>query len=367
MRPSSEGNIEILAPPPSTCSEPCHSNRRQDHVWVGLYGIILSGVVGGIWLIHQVMGGNIPFLLLGWMPYRLTNHLAILLVPLALGVLLRTEKDNVPQPANEGRAFVALVLIQAILLPLWAVILPESIYVRYVGNLDSLLWLLSGGALLAALQPIFRVAPKAFVLLLGAGAVALALLSPFALAALLSGMALYGVLRWLGREFPKSRPLLSPDLLLTLATVLLLSLLLQQGRQREHLPIHPLQQEVMDYLAARGESDAMLVPPYWDVAWLAKTRHPIFADYQTAHHMTYMPSLAPSLKKMHAEVYGFPVDGDAGPPLAPWPTRSVTAWHALAKAYGFDYILAPAEMTLKLSPVLKGHPYTLYRATPPKH
>ena len=110
----------------------------------------------------------------------------------------------------------------------------------------------------------------------------------------------------------------------------------------------------------------MLLVPYWDVAWLAKTRHPIFADYQAAHHMTYLRSLAPALKKMHAEVYGFAVDGDNADetPLAVWPERSAAAWHDLAAAYGLDYLLAPSEMTIQLEPVLPGQPYSLYKLRP---
>lgn len=337
---------------------------QRDRGWVALYAGILTIVVGLIWLVHQVVGGEIPFLLLGWMPYRLTNHLAILLVPLALGLLARTPGTK-DWPPFAPRIFVFLILLWAALGPLWQVILPEGLATRYFNNPDTALWLLCGGALAALGYARMVQGRSLFLLLLIAvcGAFLLAGLSPFALAALFAGLVVAALLI----RFEEFGELAGPigayqGIILGVIAV---HMLVGQIAHREHLPVHPLQQEVMDYLAERGESDAMLVPPYWDVAWLAKTRHPIFADYQAAHHMTYLRDLAPSLKKMHADVYGFPVDADmTAEPLALWPTRTAQEWRALAQAYGFDYVLAPSEMRLQLEPVLKSQPYNLYHVVP---
>ncbi len=338
--------------------------EQQDHRWVTLYAAILASVVGTIWLIHQAMGGQIPFLLLGWMPYRLTNHLAILLVPLALGVLAQSPTDK-SWPLFAPRLLVFAVLGWLALTPLWHLVLPEVLYNRYAGNPEGALWLLSGGAL-AATGYAHRTrggALRLALVLLALGTIVLGWLSPFALAACGAGL----VLGLLLLRYESLCQLAGPiNAYQTIALVtLFVSLQVNQWAHREQLPIHPVQQEVVDYLADQNEPDAMLVPPYWDVAWLAKTRHPIFADYQAAHHMTYMRSLAPALKKMHEDVYGFPVDRDLnGPPLAAWPTRSQATWNALATAYGFRYVLAPAEMELDLPRVLTSQPYNLYRALP---
>ncbi|MCF6285097.1 MAG: hypothetical protein L3K26_07895 [Candidatus Hydrogenedentes bacterium] len=345
------------------CGERRRAIGEKDHGWVGLYGIILSVVVGGIWLTHQAMGGDIPFLLLGWMPYRLTNHLAILLVPLAIGVLAHTPPGR-DRPRYAPRVFLFGVLLWLAMAPLWSIMLPEVLYTRYAGNLDTGLWLLSGGALITAIHHYRKdggplLAP---LLLTGTGIAVLVYISPYAAVIGLVAMTACGLLLWAEALCERMGPI--EKYLAIVSAILLIGSLIQQATARQHLPVHPLQQEVMDYLTDRGESDAMLVLPYWDVAWLAKTRHPVFADYQTAHHMTYMRSLAPSLKKMHADIYGFSVDGDAGTPLAPWPKRSAAEWRTLAEAYEFDYVLAPSEMALALTPVLKSHPYTLYRAVP---
>ena len=337
---------------------------QRDRMWVALYGGILATVVGLIWLVHQVVGGEIPFLLLGWMPYRLTNHLAILLVPLALGLLARTPGTN-DWPPFAPRIFIFLILLWLALGPVWQMVLPEGLATRYFTNPDTALWLLSGGALSALGYGRMVQGHSLFFMLLFTvcGAILLAGLSPFALAALFAGLLVGGLLLRLEPYAQLAGPVGSYQgiLMLTLGAQLLVG----QFAQREHLPVHPLQQEVVDYLAERGEADAMLVPPYWDVAWLAKTRHPIFADYQAAHHMTYMRDLAPALKQMHADVYGFPVDADmTGAPLVDWPTRTVEEWHTLAEAYGFAYVLAPSEMKLQLEPVLESQPYNLYRVVP---
>jgi len=333
--------------------------NAQDHRWVALYAAILSLAVGAIWIAHQAMGGDLPFLALAWMPYRLTNHLAILLVPLALGALAHSPAEK-SWPPYAPRVVVFGVLLWLMLVPLWQRVLPEDSFTRYVGNTDTALWLLCGGALAAAgygAAAQRRFQPALYVLA-GCGALILGWLSPFALAVCLAGLLAFALLVRYERFCELAGPINAyQDIALA---ILLAHLVIGQVAQRDHLSVHPLQREVVDYLAARGEPDAMLVPPYWDVAWLARTGHPIFADYQAAHHMTYLPQLAPALKKMHAEVYGFPVDGDAGTPLAPWPGRSPEEWRALAEAYGFAYVLAPSEMTLTIPPVLQGQPYNLY-------
>lgn len=339
------------------------SLSTRDHRWTAGYGALLAGVVGCIWILHQGLGGDIPYLMLGWMPYRLTNHLAILLVPLALGVLAQTPTDKSWRPFAP-QVFVFLVLLWMASQPAWQLLLPEILYIRYIGNSDAALWLLCGGALAAAWHTLNFHRGRLLVsgLLLGIGALVLGWLSPFALAVTLAGfMACSLLLRY--EKFCEIAGPVKAYQCIALVTLFVL-LLLKQGGHREHLPIRPLQQDVVAYLAEQGESEAMLVPPYWDVAWLARTRHPIFADYQAAHHMTYIPALAPALKKMHAEVYGFTVDGPSGTPLAPWPDRSPGAWERLGEAYGFRYILAPSEMTLHLPPVLEGQPYNLYRVVP---
>ena len=329
---------------------------RRDGAQVFAFGLLLSVVVVGIWGVHQGLGSHAPFLLIGWMPYRLMNHLAILIVPLVTGILWR---------GRGGRALLVLVFIYALLLPVWEAIFSVVFYARYAGNLEGLIYVLFGGALASALWPLQRGRRVWWARgCLVATLLLVAWYYPFALAGTLAG-----AIAWVGCErmtwkvsVPANRRLRNGSL--ALGALLLGSLMLQEVRTREHLPLQPIHQQVADWLDEHGEKDAMLVTPYWDVNWLGKIRHPVFADYQSAHLMSYVPALAPALKKMHAEVFGFVVDGDTGPPLAEWPGRNVEEWRRLAEAYGFRYVLAPTEIVLTLERVLEGQPYDLYRVEP---
>jgi len=259
-----------------------------------------------------------------------------------------------------------LTMIHALVLPLWALLLPPMLFERYVGNPELVLFALAGAAALSSSRSDDS-RPKGragWVVLVSAATLMLAIFYPFGTATVAAGAAVFlgasalqGLMEEHAVRFGKPA--------LKIAGVLLASVLLfQQWLHREQLPLHPIQVEVARYLAERGEADAMLVTPYWDVGWLGKTRHSIIADYQTAHLMTYLPALGPGLKKLHEEVFGFTLDGASGPPLGPWPERSPEAWQSLAEAYGFRYLLAPAEIDLQLAPVLESHPYDLYRVAP---
>jgi hypothetical protein len=325
------------------------------------FALLLSGVVASIWLLHQVLGDRAPFALIGWMPYRLMNQLAILLVPLVVGVLWRAR--------GGGRGLLALVMLYALLLPVWRVMVSPDLFVRYAGNLEGLIFALCGGAIASAVAARdgkmvvwgSLSLPAIQVLLLTLVAAFLQNFYPFALAGMLGGAMMWGVCEGALRFRPQlERPWLHCGTL-ALGAALLASLLVREARHRVHLPLQPIHQQVANWLDEQGEVDAMIVTPYWDVNWLGKIRHPVLADYQTAHLMSYVPALAPTLKKMHSEVFGFVVDGETGPPLAEWPGRSAEAWRALGEAYGFRYVLAPTEMELTLERVLEGQPYDLYR------
>lgn len=337
---------------------------RKGFIQTTSFALLTTLVVGGIWLLHQALGGRMPFALIGWMPYRLMNHLAILLVPLVVGVLWRGR--------GGGRGLLAVVLLYALLLPVWRALLPPEIFARYGGNLEGLIFALCGGVLASAvIARDGQAGVRGSLSLSAIRVLLLALVSaflldfyPFALAGMLGGALTWGVCEGLVHIRPQlKRPWLQGGTV-ALGACLLVSLLVQEARHREQLPLQPIHRQVADWLHERGEVDAMIVTPYWDVNWLGKIRHPILADYQTAHLMSYVPALAPSLKKMHEEVFGFIVDGAPRDPLATWPGRSAEEWRRLGEAYGFRYVLAPTEMELGLECVLEGQPYDLYRVEP---
>lgn len=88
------------------------------------------------------------------------------------------------------------------------------------------------------------------------------------------------------------------------------------------------------------------------------------ADYQTAHHMTYLPCLAPSLKTMHKKLYGFDVNDPNYRHDLAWPRFTREDWKRLSAKYGFHYVIAPDARPPDLPPVLTSGGSTLYRVPP---
>lgn len=324
---------------------------------VRLYVLIVIALTGSIWVLQRALGDGVPFLLIGWMPYRLTNHLAVLLLPIAVGVLARS---------RTGLLLTGGLLVYAILDPVWAAILPEPWYVRYAGNPELIVFVLFGAALAAAHGRAIRHGRMAWW---GASfsvalAPALAWLYPFGFAAAAAGSIGWGLARWTVLRGVRIGQAARRRVVVAVGLLLLGALTLREWRGREQLPLHPLQARVAEHLAEADDASGMIVTPWWDIQWLGRTRHPILADYQTAHLMTYMPGLAPAIRKLHLDVFGHVLDGVSGPPLADWPTRTPEEWARLGRDYGFMWVLSPSELPLQLDLAFEGEPYNLYRVTP---
>lgn len=142
------------------------------------------------------------------------------------------------------------------------------------------------------------------------------------------------------------------------------SLLAREAHSRSSLPMAPIQRDIVQYLDAQGVPNTLLVTPYWDIEWLSHTRHPIMADYQTAHLMTYLPDLAPSIQKLYRGVYGIEVDAPQPWNLDAWPKRSPEEWRRLGQEYHFSYVVSPREYPLTLEPVVTKDQHTMYRISP---
>jgi hypothetical protein len=362
--------------------------------------------------LHRAMGDQVPFLLLGWMPYRLTNHLAPILLVLVLSLFADGAGVN---PRWRGAVVVlVLAMLLGALVPFLKDRMRDDGYESFIENPVPIFYLLAGAAAMLAAgrssggrwgiglgvilalttwialdrqlgtTPLFARTLEVGVcvvlpLLLGVvfrkGALpslltGLAVGLPFlalasyhqfgtafvAIGAILSGVG-YLVCGLRPPRFAMPAALFALLLLLPLA-----ALLDREYRFREHLPLSEFQQRVKSYLAEKGEEDALLVPPYWDIEWLSRTRHPIMSDYQTAHHMTYMPALAPSIKKMHEEVYADPIDrADEDGQLNVWRERTLGEWRELGAAYGFRYIIAPEWVAPDLPKVIELEHEGLYR------
>lgn len=337
-----------------------HHDTPGPHFWIQMYIVLVCSVVTAVLLLQHVLGSATPFLLIGWMPHRLTNHLAPLLIALAVSALLSPRGRN-----HSGGLFVTLLLGLAVFSPVLSSLLPANIGVRYLDANEHVLFLLIGGAF--GMHAACPDQGTRFVLVWGIGCalawLCLAWYHQFSAALLACGFSSVWILH---RVLP-ARPVKGfvkerwPGYSLAALVLLLVAgSLVTQWRHRETLPMTPIQRETRDFLASAGETEAMIVTPYWEIEWLARTEHPVLADYQTAHLMTYLPSLAPAIKRLHADVFGIAVDGAAAWNLEAWKDRDTATWRRLGEAYGFAYVVSPQEIPLTLAPLLSTDTHRLY-------
>ncbi len=357
--------LERRAPEPDATSG---LRLNRPYLWLWLY---VAGVAATVWtlmLIHAILGEATPFLLIGWMPYRLTNHLPPILLAVSIALLVSSmERDTAPR----GNAlFLPIVFLLAIFLPLFRFALPDDFYTRYLAAHDYLFFALAGAAFVAAFKclrgsPRFRILWSIAVL---AAFIWLAAYHQFGAACACAGAGAAALLEYVVHRKTLDRIsgyALGASGVALLCVLLIGGRLYGQWRDREFLPVAPIQREITEYLAERGESQARLLTPYWDAEWLCRTGHPVMADYQTAQRMTYMPALAPVIKKLHLDLYGYRVDEPDEGGLAAWPLRTSAEWQRLGEEYGFSYVVSPNELPLRLNPILHGAQHTFYAIPSP--
>ena len=349
----------------------CERNRpwrQRPYTGLFIYTVAVAALVYSAMAVHAILGDYTPFLVLGWMPYRLPNHLAVLLIVTTVSLLNSgffhfkdtTPKDTVP--------FMALLLLFSLSLPLWKALMPDIYYTRYFAAVEHTAFALVGAAGAFLARQLWTDRPFNWLWYSSACIALIALLcyAQFPAACLLAGAGLATFCyrsKTLNHELVRrSWFYASPCGVVTV--LLLVGLVVQQGRQREHLPRSPFQQRVANYLDAQNDPSAMMVTPYWNIEWLARTRHPVLADYQCAHLMSYVPALAPILKKLHLEVFDWPLDKPHTNNLDCWKTRTAAQWGRLGETYSFRYVAAPNRYPLQLPIVFSEGGWTFYAVSP---
>ncbi len=337
--------------------------------WLFLHTLIVTGIVWGTMAVQRTLGSATPYLLLAWMPYRLMNHLGPLLV--AAMVAMPGRRSMMAQ----GFPALAVVLLLGALRPVLGMVVPQVLFARYLADGAWAVFLLWGAsvALLAMELRGDRRFVRPWLLCLAIALVALAVYHQFGAGCVLIGMALSALGGCLspstakqhggwGQPPSRGRAVATGGLAVLLALVLLVG----QWQHREHLPVSPFEREVRDYLAARGDPDALIVARYQQEGLQARLGHPVMTDMASLTWIPYRPSLGPAFYGMYRDLYGLdlaPPPGVNPMPLAwfeVWPRKNGTAWRRLARKYDFHYVLAPSFMKLALTPVVEGDHERLY-------
>ena len=371
-------------------------------LWWFAYTMISSAIMWTVNLLQAVFGAAASFWLLVWMPHRLGNHVALLLLAAAAALLLR-EADEKDRRSRGSRALLLLILLYVAVLPLLARAVPGALFHAYLGGATenvafalwggaaAVLWLRQGewriwGGMIGVAAWMALAAVHQFGALCAGAGFAVVATAPWWPGRLLSASlrpAEKGAVqertspltplperteeRIESEEEPvRARGYFEVPAFLLLA-VIVVAFLAQETHTREHLPRSAFERRVTALLDERGERDAMLLAPFWQIYLQARTGHPVFADYQTAHWMTYIPALAPALKKMHLDLFGKRIDEPYGLDLNEWVARSPEHWAELGRTYSFRYILSPVKYPLRLPELFREDGMALYEIPAATH
>ncbi len=115
---------------------------RRTGLGLALYTSIVGLLVWGTMAIHAVLGTDIPFLLIAWMPYRLINHIPAIALALMIALILAR------WPQRGWRLLFGAVIV-GMLQPLWPRIVGEALHSRYLAGGECVSFLLFGAALFA--------------------------------------------------------------------------------------------------------------------------------------------------------------------------------------------------------------------------
>ena len=333
------------------------SSPNNPLVWIGVYLAITLITVWGIMAIHYVLGSNIPYLLAGWLPYRLMNHVGPLLIVLLLAAGYRRDQ-SIP-------LWLPVLLLIGIMTPLLHLALPGDTVARYVGDRAYLFFLLYGAGGGAALMQARPIGSRHFFVLAAALLVAwcgLAWVHQFGAACVVLGGIVGALPRW-----PRLAPRRVAFATGCTLTVCVLALLAQQGERRQHLPTQHFLVAVSSYLADQGEEDAMLLVPHQQEGMQMQLGHPVMADMATLFHGIYRPPIAPAVNAVYRDFYGIYLDPDDPAPdrdlpwYEVWPAKSREEWQRLSKKYTLHYVIAPRFMDLPLQPLFRDSQFQLYR------
>ncbi len=99
---------------------------------IALYALCVGVLAIGIRVIHNVLGENVPFLLVVWMPYRIPNQLAPILLALCLSLLANGTRNG--EYRNRAQLWAALLCVFALPIAVGGRLLPEPLYLRYLNS-----------------------------------------------------------------------------------------------------------------------------------------------------------------------------------------------------------------------------------------
>jgi len=331
--------------------------------WLAIYTASVVAVVWVAMSIHAALGPETPFLVIGWMPYRLLNLLLPVWLATVIGVLAGREDEA---GGRIGAWMVGGALALYLGLPILRLGLGDDLIDRYLASGELVMLLLTG----AAYARLARTIPARYGVALGwrvagaAGFVGLVFVHQLGATAFALGAIAFLSFQMRSRLTIPAFPRWS---IAGTAAALALLLNYEQFTSREQLPRSTFDEQIADYMEERGERGVVLLAHPSEFLLQARVGNPVLIETQTASLMSYLPALGPWIQQAYLDLYGFGFD--QRPPAnidarwrELWAARSAEEWGALAHRYELGYVIAPASVPLDLEPAVKGDSATLYRA-----
>lgn len=325
--------------------------RSPEKRWPALvlfaYGMLSTAAIAFAWIVHHLLGTDVPYIVVSWMPYRLVIHVAMVLMACVCA-----------WSAGRGGGMVAVLSLGWLAaIPFWPALLGVELAERYFSTPETALFLL-GGASLAAIWKSLSDVPRmrlAWLALLVAGLVALGLYHKVAAASVLLGLGVAVAGDRIHWQDSWRRG--GPAVACALGGIAMVHLFMGQWYTREHLPVSPIESDMALYLAEHSTPTDMVLTPL-EEHWQMVLNRPVVATFETRQFMSYMKSIAATTDKLFAELYG--VKDGHWYDWELWQRRTEAEWQALGAAWGFRYVISKDFQPLHLPVCLKGDGLVLY-------
>lgn len=334
------------------------SRQRIACAWLLAYLTILGATVWGIMLVHGIVGADIPFLLIVWMPYRLINHVPPICIAVVVALIARTP--------YQGSLILAAALVFGAAKPLLSSLIAARFYEPYLSGGEIVFFGLYGMALVNVLSneiPSFRAARP---ILAGASITALALYHQFGGLCMALGATGYFALQAINSR----RHLDSPRATIALAVACVLvtaTLLYHEAQGRRSLPISDFDKRLVAYFDKHPQPMKPLLTRPDEFYMQSRVERPVVVEVTTPSLMTYLPVIAPVIDAMYMDLYGITFSASTASAKIDglsweqrWERRSLAKWRILADKYGFKHVVAPPNVVLKLQKVFGDATNTLY-------
>ncbi len=348
------------------------TGKRALWSFLCLYIGLCAAAVWVMMALHWIFDSRLPYLLLASMPYRFTNHAAILSIAILPAVLAMPWRER-PAAHGIGTGILACALAYLALRGLLQGIVNDQLYTRYLGGPDGLVYGLAGAA--AGLLSADLASHRRFHLSWAAAWLATiaitALDHQFGVACFLLGLtAALAMAKFANASAPGVHRKARRDTLprvaaLLLAVAVLLKISTDEWRTRETLPVSEFDRAVTTRLQELGRPAAMVASYPTQHRLQSRIGHPVLADSASADSLVYSPELAPSIQKIFSDLYGIRFHPSPEPKAPSWKEiwvgRDHDEWVELSDRYGFTFVISSNDTPLDLEPALPGPEDTLYR------